>query len=152
VVRSGQKAEIIAKADKGNYWVIKNPNGEGTCWVAGDFAQTSGSLHILPTMIAPPTPTPEPPKAPTWKNWSYSCAFATGGSDATVELIWSDNSKNETGYNIYRNDQLLVSFGPDTTAYTDVAFVAFGQSVSYVVEAYNDAGRVRSSAVTATCQ
>jgi uncharacterized protein YraI len=158
VVRSGQKAEVVGKAEQGNYWVVKNPNlqgtssGDGTCWVAGDFAQTSGSLHLLPTMTAPPTPTPEPPQAPTWKNWNYNCTFAPGGSDATVELAWSDNSRNEQGYNVYRNDQLIAALGPDVSAYTDVAFVSLGQSLSYVIEAYSAAGRARSSAVTVTCQ
>lgn len=152
VIHSGQKAEIVGKAEKGNYWIIKNPDGEGTCWVAGDYAQTSGSLHLLPTMTAPPTPTPEPPKAPTWKDWSYSCAFAAGGSDVTVNLIWSDHSKNEDGYHIYRDDQVVATFGPDITTFTEVTFVAAGQSVSYYIEVYNATGKARTSSVTATCQ
>lgn len=152
VARSGQKAEIIGKAEQGNFWLIKNPNGEGNCWVAGDFARTSGSLHILPTVTAPPTPTAAPPKAPAWKSWTYSCAYAPGGSNATVQLVWADNAQNEDGYNVYRNDQVIVSFGPNTTAYTDVAFVTAGGSLTYVIEVYSAAGRARSSPVTVTCQ
>jgi hypothetical protein len=152
VVRSGQKAEIIGKSEKGNYWIVKNPNKEGTCWVAGDYAETSGSLHVLPTMTAPPTPTPVPPKAPTWKSWNYACTFASGGSNITVDLMWSDNATNEDGYNIYRDDRSVTSFGPDITAYTDTAFVTQGQSITYVVEAFNNAGKARSSVVTLTCQ
>ena len=152
VARSGQKAEIVGKAEQGNYWLIKNPNREGTCWVAGDFAQTSGSLHVLPTLTAPPTPTAAPPKAPTWKTRTYSCAFAPGGSDATVQLAWADNAQNEDGYNVYRNDQVIVSFGPNTTAYTDVAFVKAGGSLTYIIEVYSAAGRARSNPVTVTCQ
>ncbi len=152
VARSGQKAEVVGKAEQGNYWLIKNPNGDENCWVAGDFAQTSGSIHLLPTVTAPPTPSPAPPKGPTWKSWNYSCSFASGGSNATVELLWSDNAQNEDGYNVYRNDQVAASFGPNTSAYTDVAFVAAGGSLTYVIEVYSDAGRARSSAVTVTCQ
>lgn len=152
VARSGQKAEIIGKAEQGNFWLVKNPNGEGTCWVAGDFAQTSGSIHVVPTVTAPPTPTAAPPKAPAWKSWTYSCAFAPGGSNATVELVWADNAQNEDGYNIYRNDQVIASFGPNTTAYTDVSFVTAGGSLTYIIEAYSAAGRARSSAVMVTCQ
>lgn len=152
VVRAGQKAEVVGKAETGNYWIIKNPNGEGTCWVAGDFTRTSGSLQLLPTMTAPPTPTPEPPKTPTWKTWNFSCTFAPGGSDMTVVMEWSDNANNETGYNLLRNDQVVVSLGPDSTTYTDVSFVAAGQSVSYVIEAYNAVSHARSSAIKATCQ
>jgi len=158
VARSGQKAEIVGKAEQGNFWLIKNPNPQGasseagTCWVAGDFAQTSGSLHVLPTVTAPPTPTAAPPKAPTWKTWNYSCAFAPGGSNATVQLAWSDNAQNEDGYNVYRNDQVVASFGPNASAYTDVAFVTAGGSLTYVIEVYSAAGRARSSPVTVTCQ
>lgn len=108
VARSGQKAEIIGKAEQGNFWLIKNPNGEGTCWV--------------------------------------------GGSNATVQLIWSDNAQNKDGYNIYRNEQVIASFGPNSTAYTDVAFVATGGSLTYVIEVYSAAGRARNSPVTVTCQ
>ncbi|GAB4487698.1 MAG: hypothetical protein Fur0016_01270 [Anaerolineales bacterium] len=152
VARSGQKAEITGKSEQGNFWFIKNPNGEGTCWVAGDFIRTSGSVHVLPTVTAPPTPTAAPPKAPAWKNWTYSCVYASGGSNATVQLAWSDNSPNEDGFNIYRNDQVIASFGPNTTTYTDVAFVAAGGSLTYVVEVYRQGERARSSPVTVTCQ
>jgi hypothetical protein len=153
VVRSGQKAPILGKAEQGNYWIIQNPNGEGACWVAGDYTEASGSLHLLPTMTAPPTPTPEPLKAPAWKDWSYTCAFAPGGSDVTISLAWTDTNRNESGYNIYRNEGQVATLGPDTTTFSEVAFVSAGLSLSYVIEVYNALGQqARSSAVTATCQ
>lgn len=152
VARSGQKAEIVGKAEQGNFWLVKNPHGEGTCWVAGDFAQTSGSVHVVPTVTAPPTPTAAPPKAPAWLSWAYSCAFAPGGSDATAQLAWSDNAQNEDGYNVYRNDQVIATLGPNATTYTDTAFVTAGGSLTYVIEVYSAAGRARSSPVTVTCQ
>jgi hypothetical protein len=153
VVRGGQQAEIVGLPSKGNYWVIKNPNGEGKCWVAGDYARISGSIQALPTIVAPPTPTPIPPSAPTWKTWNYSCEFASGGSNVTVSLVWTDHSNNEDGFYVYRNDEVAANLAPDTTSFTDVTFLASGQSVTYSIEVYNEAGRARSTKTEAIfCQ
>ncbi|PWH13162.1 MAG: hypothetical protein DDG60_10760 [Anaerolineae bacterium] len=152
VIRSGQKAEIVGKSELGDFWLVKNPNGKGTCWVASEVVQASGSVHLLPTVAAPPTPTAAPPKAPGWQGWTYSCTYAPGGSNATVEMRWSDTNLNEDGYNVYRNGQIIAAFGPDVTAYTDVAFVASGGSLAYYVEVYSAAGNARSSTISITCQ
>lgn len=152
VWQSGQTAEIVGKSETGDFWLVKMPNREKTCWVAGEVVQAAGSVHLLPAVTAPPSPTPAPPKAPGWQNWTYSCAYAPGGSNATVQMSWSDNAQNEDGYNIYRNGQVVAAFGPNVTTYTDTAFVAAGGSLRYYIEVYSDAGRARSSTITITCQ
>ncbi|MCS6993396.1 MAG: SH3 domain-containing protein [Anaerolineales bacterium] len=152
VWRKGQKTEIVGKAEFDDFWLVKTPNKKDTCWVARELIQTSGSVHLVPTVTAPPTPTAAPPKAPGWKNWTYSCTYAPGGSNATVQMVWSDNALNEDGYNVYRNNQVIAAFGPDVTAYTDTAFVTSGGSLTYYIEVYNTAGSTRSSTITVTCQ
>jgi len=151
VMKDGQKAEILARSPSGNYWVIDSPNGKGPCWVAGDFARAEGSHQTLPIATVPPVPTAKPPVGPTWKNYNYSCEFAAGGSTATVSLAWSDKSSNENGYNVYRNNELVTSLGADTTSYTDVAFVGAGQSLSYYIEAYNNAAAVPGPVISISC-
>jgi hypothetical protein len=150
VIRSAQKAEAVGGQDK--YWVVKNPNGEGTCWVASDFATPTGSTWTLPTMTAPPLPTREPPAAPVWSDWNYTCAFAPGGSTVTMNLLWTDRASDETGYKIYRDDQAVITLAADSSSYTDTAFVESGKSLIYYVEAFSDAGHSDSSKITATCQ
>jgi len=152
VVLAGQKAEATGVSQKGSYWLIKNPNKGDACWVAGDFANASGSMAALPTVMAPPTPTPIPPSAPVWSNYAYTCAFASGGNDLTMNLAWTDRSSNEEGYVVYRDGQAIVNLGPDSTSFVDVAFVASGASLSYRVEAFSKAGRASSSTISASCQ
>jgi uncharacterized protein YgiM (DUF1202 family) len=53
----GETAEVVGKYQAGAYWVIKNPNRSGTCWLWGNYATVSGNTSGLPEMTAPPTPT-----------------------------------------------------------------------------------------------
>jgi hypothetical protein len=152
VMRSGQKVEAAGRLEKTNYWLVKQPGSAETCWVADDFAQSSGSLHLLPTVTAPPAPTPRPPNPPAWSTWNYTCDFASGGSNINMNLVWTDRSNDEGGYLIYRNGQTIANLGPNATTFTDVAYVAAGQAVSYKVEAYNKSGSASTSTISATCQ
>jgi hypothetical protein len=148
VVRSGQKVEAVGRLEKTNYWLVKKPGSAETCWVAGDFATASGSIHVLPTVTAPPIPTPKPPTAPSWSSYNFTCDF----SNITMNLVWTDRSNDEVGYIVYRDGQVIANLGPNSTSYTDVAAVSAGQSVSYKVEVYNDSGKASSSTISAACQ
>ncbi len=53
----GEKAEVVGKYQGGAYWVIKNPDGSGSCWLWGNYATVSGNTAGLPEMTPPPTPT-----------------------------------------------------------------------------------------------
>jgi hypothetical protein len=152
VVLNGQKAEAIGVSDKGNYWLIKNPNKGEACWVANDLVKSSGSILQLPTLTAPPTSTPVPPKAPAWVSYIYTCEYASGGGNMTMNLVWSDRSENELGYKVLRDGQEIATLPANTTTYSDTAFVGTGQTLSYVVEVFNNAGQARTSTKTYGCQ
>ena len=152
VMVSGQKAEASGVSQKGNYWLIKNPGQGGACWVAKDFVNVSGGITGLPTVMAPPTPTPVPPSAPIWSTYTFSCDFASGGNTLTMNLAWTDRASNEEGYIVYRDDQPVANLGSDSTSFVDVAFVATGKSLNYRVEAVNKSGSASSSVINAACQ
>lgn len=59
----GEKAEIVGKNTAFDYWVIKNPDANGTCWLWGKYAIIEGDTSTLPEMTPPPTPTSLPPTA-----------------------------------------------------------------------------------------
>ena len=151
VVLSGQKTEAVGVSQDGNYWLIKN-KGTQNCWVAKDFVQASGSVAALPTVMSPPTPSPVPPNAPAWSTYTFTCDFASGGNNLTMNLAWTDRSNNEEGYVVYRDEQPVVTLGANSTSYVDVSFVATGKSLSYRVEAFSNAGRASSSTINAACQ
>ncbi|MGA9398950.1 MAG: hypothetical protein WBV22_11900, partial [Anaerolineaceae bacterium] len=55
----GQKAEIVAKYDKGHWYIVKNPtNPNERCWVYDFYATIEGDTSLLPKVTIPPTPTP----------------------------------------------------------------------------------------------
>ena len=58
----------------------------------------------------------------------------------SVTIKWQDNSDNESGFEIYRNDLLLFTAAADTTEYTDDNLTA-GTDYLYIVKAVNEAGK-----------
>jgi len=60
-VTVGQKAQIVAKYDKGHWYIVKNPaNPNERCWVYDFYATIEGDTSMLPKATIPPTPTPKP--------------------------------------------------------------------------------------------
>lgn len=58
LLQAGQTVEVVGKDINENYWVVNNPNGEGTCWIWNAFASATGSLNRVQVMNAPATLTP----------------------------------------------------------------------------------------------
>jgi hypothetical protein len=54
----GEKAEVVGASTDGQYWIIKNPDQNGECWLWGNYATVSGDTVDLPRYTPPPTPTP----------------------------------------------------------------------------------------------
>jgi hypothetical protein len=154
VILNGQKAEAIAVSETGNYWLVKNPNKGDPCWVANDLAKPSGSILQLPTVIAPATSTPVPPNAPAWSNYTYTCEMASGGTNVTMHLLWTDRSNNEEGFTVLRDQLAIATLPANTTSFVDTSFVAAGNTVGYTIEVFNKAGRASSKTITvnSNCQ
>ena len=62
-VLNGETANIVGKDTTGTYWLVENPDAEGTCWVWGEYATVMGSVDRIPVLRTPPTRTPS--KTPT---------------------------------------------------------------------------------------
>lgn len=157
----GQTAEVIGKYSPSNYWIIKNPNGSGNCWLWGQYATVTGNTANLPEYPVPATPTPSLPAPVKNLNASISCVLQAAPvfiNIVTVELTWSDQSSNEDGFRIYRNGALLISLAADSTSYTDNTTLAAiwiitdpQPSHTYAVEAYNSAGKSAAKEVNVKC-
>ena len=145
-------AEIVGKHPDSDFWVVKQPSGEGTCWVTGEFATATGSLWTIPTMTPPPTNTPSPPKAPTLKQFNYACQWNGTNTTMTMTIQWSDWADNETGYRIYRNGVVVVDLAANTTTYTDTFTTSATQTINYAIEAYNSTGSSGRATFSASCQ
>ena len=152
IFEAGAKASIVGKHPSSNFWVVTNDQGNGTCWVWGEYATASGSYWIVPTMTPPPTVTPEPPGAPSLKNYNFSCAWNGSSNDLNIVIQWTDQTNNELGYIIYRDGVKIADLVPNVESYTDTTSVASGQSVNYAIEAYNNSGLSGQVTLSATCE
>lgn len=56
----GQTAEVIGRNQLSNYWYIREPTRNVTCWLWGEYATVTGNFAALPVFTPPPTPTPMP--------------------------------------------------------------------------------------------
>jgi len=63
----GEQAEVVGQTTGGGYWIIKNPDRSGECWLWGYYATVVGPTEGLPFYDPPPTPTPAFVWAGTWE-------------------------------------------------------------------------------------
>ena len=64
ILNTDQTAEILAQDPTGGFWYITNPDGEGECWIWGNYATPEGPTDQLPVFTPPPTPTFTPTPTP----------------------------------------------------------------------------------------
>ncbi len=101
----------------------------------GTEESSNGAGDLCETV---PTATPTAPNAPT----GVTASQVPGTDDVRVQ--WSDNSNNETGFNLFRRNVPnsffgLTSVGANVTAYTDTS-TYYGQQFCYTANAKNDVG------------
>jgi hypothetical protein len=147
VLKAGESVEIIGKLKTNDYWVVKTPGKNETCWVWGGFSTASGSVESLPELTPPAPPTAAPPAAPRGLTYSFSCSF----SDVSVNLSWTDVATNETGYRLLRNSAIVAELPANASAYSDVTAASSGSSFTYSIEAFNSAGRSSAASINFAC-
>ena len=58
LVLAGQTVDIIGRDTSDQYFVIRNPNGDGACWLWKAYATQIVSTGRIPVLASPPTKTP----------------------------------------------------------------------------------------------
>lgn len=162
-----------------NYWVIEVPNSNGgTCWLWGQYATVTGDTNTLKVVAVPATPTltktntPKPTASPTQTSTplatkpnapviTSSSVVCTDQNDGTykyeVSLQWTDNSNNETGFEIALNPTVnggqtaSYGLGPNVTFFVHQATLPAGTQFTSSVFAQNNAGNSSSSSATVVC-
>ncbi|MCC5840865.1 MAG: fibronectin type III domain-containing protein [Opitutales bacterium] len=108
---------------------------------ATHFGNTAGnSIRLHQMVLSTPLslPDPEPPAAP-------SNLSATAVGQNRIDLTWTDNSSDETGFRIEQSTDagasfnLLANVAPDTTSHSHTGLAA-ASTVTYRVRAESDAG------------
>jgi hypothetical protein len=103
---TGETAEVIGKSADGQYWIIKNPDRSGECWLWAYYADVTGPTAALPVVTQPPTPTPQFLWAGAWD----SAKYPIGGMGVILTLNSTVNGRSYTGVmNIPVGDPVLLS-------------------------------------------
>jgi hypothetical protein len=89
----GEQAEVTGQSMDGQYWVIKNPDQSGECWLWGNYATVTGPITALPKYTPPPTPTP----AFVWEGSWTTYAVPTSGPTETYTMEVAVSDQNFTG-------------------------------------------------------
>jgi hypothetical protein len=146
-----ETAEIVGKNTVTNYWVIKNPDAAGTCWLWGNYATVTGDTSKLEEIPIPPTPTPSLPAAPKNLQADKICFFDGISYKLNGFISW-ENGPNEAGYRVYSNGGLFntVPANVTTSALPNLLLVP-GGSIKMSVEAYNSAGTSPRKSVDIVC-
>lgn len=150
--QAGASAEIVGRFPENNWWLINNPFGSGTCWIWGEFATVSGSTWTVPSVTPPPPATPGLPAPPSIANWDFSCSYSGSGPSVTFNLQWSDRATDETGYRIYRNNELVTELPPNSSSFSEVVDVEENEEITYRLEVYNTTGASSASLIKFSCQ
>ncbi|HSB00082.1 MAG TPA: hypothetical protein VLE49_05490, partial [Anaerolineales bacterium] len=150
----GEQAVVVGKYTAGNYWIINNPNGSGTCWLWGQYATVIGDTLGLPEYAPPPTPTPQPPVPP--KNFQVikQCIPLPGlplKFNYIMILKWEDQADNETGYKVFTNDVLYKTLDADATQSAFAAILPPGVPFKFGVEAFNSTGSSARKSKSVSC-
>lgn len=155
---AGETAEVVGKNTETGYWIIKNPDGSGTCWLWGQYATVSGNTSGLQEYAIPATPTPSPtptlapPKPPKNVTANRVCVPIGVQFQLTGALTWEDKADNEDGYNVYMNGALFVSLPANSTVTALPAIpLAAGVPITMGVESFNAAGKSALKTVVIVC-
>ncbi len=131
----GATADLLGKDTADGYWVVKDPGSGSSCWLQIQDATPAGSFESLPEMTPQPV-SQSAPNPPTRANWNYSC----DSTSLTTLLGWNPPAGSVNGYRVYREGTQISDLGAGTTTYKETIPFNYGSSISYGVEAYNDAG------------
>ena len=93
----------------------------------------------------------QPPAHPQRQAYPIGIIFA-GLANVTVNLKWTDRAEDESGYRIYRGDELVTELPPNSTAFSEVIDVDAGENITYRIEVVNSAGASSSSPISFSCQ
>ncbi len=150
----GEQAVVVGKYTAGNYWIINNPNGSGTCWLWGQYATVTGNTLGLPEYAPPPTPTPQPPAPPKNFDVIKNCVPIPGPPlkfNYIMILKWEDQADNETGYKVFINDALYKTLDADVIQSAFATILPPGVPFKFGVEAFNSTGSSARKSKTVSC-
>ena len=153
----GEKAEVVGKNTPSGYWIIKNPDASGNCWLWGYYATVVGNTANLQEYAIPPTPTPSIPLAPSNLAIAKKENVVSAPPNCTADftLTWDDLSDNEGGFNLYQDAVKIASYesSSGTSQLSVVVSITAQDGIPFEfgVTAFNVTGESARAIVPALC-
>ena len=114
----GEQAEVVGQSMDGQYWVVKNPDRAGECWLWGQYASVTGPTASLPKYTPPPTPTP----VFIWEgNWTVYTSDINDVSIVSFPMSITLDGKNFTGFVDLGGGQTVTLTGTVSDDYLSVS-------------------------------
>lgn len=163
-VQPGQSGDVSVSmkapttpGDAIGYWILTNDSGQNfgsSFYVKIKVGGTSTAGTATATATA--TTAASAPAAPS--NVAITLSCTPGGNGGTQKehagtLTWTDNSTDETGFNIYINSVFAATVASNTTSFGVPAgnFYDPGVTSTYAVEAINGGLKSSQATVTVSC-
>lgn len=145
--------EVLSKDSKGDFWIVKTPDGNNQCWIESKYSTIIGQANTIPALAAEavPTRTMILPVTPNNLTAAVSCnpireynggwPRATDKKTVFIKLHWI-NIEKETGVRLFKNGALLTEIQANISDYTDEFVLEKGSPVKvlYTLEAFNEFG------------
>ena len=143
----GETAQVVGKRTSHNYWIIKNPDAGGNCWLWGQYASINGNTDSLVEYAIPAVPTPIIPPAPS----NFAVISKNCGATMDITINWTDNSSNEDGFNLYQNGKITHIIGFNRTSHSLAISYLPSQSVQLALSAFNITGESSKQILDVVC-
>jgi hypothetical protein len=146
---TGKELEIVGRYDTGNFWLVKsNESPNGTCWLWGEFVEVTGSYWAVSSVTPPATATGAPPSAAGLISYEFFCPSLDA---MNITILWEDNARDEAGYRILANGQVIAELPANTTTYTQSIQLTSGQSAEFYIQVHSPNGSANTRVGTVSC-
>ena len=132
----GETAQVVGKHTATGYWIIVNPDGDGDCWLWGNYASVNGNTDHLMEYAAPAVPTPSIPNAPS----NFTVTSKNCGATMDISFSWIDNSSGEDGFSLYQNNVQTHIIGYNRTSHSLSLSYSPNQAIRHELAAFNKTG------------
>jgi len=150
VIPEGTTVAIQARSIEGTHYLVDPPDNTGSCWVLAELGTFSGEIATIPQATSSAGENAGAPARPSSLFYNYQCSYGAP-QDVTTTLSWGDTANNENGYRVYRFGALIIELPANSTQYTDETTLNVGDTITYGVEAFNDAGVSAQRIISFSC-
>ena len=156
----GETAEIVGREPRGEYWYIRNPDGDSDsesaefCWVWGEYATVTGNtLPLLFLSPAAPPPTSFSAafeKMETCTTWwvDFKLVNASGVSFKSVNIVVTDTDTDPVTKVSLKANEFTNNDGCDQPVTTATLIAGASLTVSSPLFPYNFSGHDLNAKIT----